>query len=473
MRGKGLFVNSERIKLSKQVALILDSLFIICAFFVSYYLRKPIKTPPFQELAPIDQYLWLLAVTLPFSWISLTFLGIYSSSPRARRNFLILFGRVFLGMIMVLSLTFFVFGLKEVNRTLVIPFLLLVSIFTATWRVVLARWEKARGISKKALFIGEGEKFSAIIQEVREHPLPNFDVVGVLTNEKRRGEQLFGLQVLGKPEDLYNVLHEEVVDEVVFGLPLMVLEQYRTLLGICEKLGVNVLILIDEHWAKFPRVDVGKLYDRPFLYYAATPANELGSWTKAVIDRTIAFSVLLITLPLLILIACLVKVTSRGPILFVQDRTGLNGRRFRMYKFRTMTADAPEKKASLQTRNEMGGPVFKLRNDPRVTRLGAWLRKFSLDEFPQLINVLKGDMSLVGPRPLPCEEAALIHGLQRRRFSVKPGLTCFWQISGRNQLSYDEWMKLDLEYIDQWSLGLDLKILLKTPAAILSSKGAF
>jgi lipopolysaccharide/colanic/teichoic acid biosynthesis glycosyltransferase len=151
----------------------------------------------------------------------------------------------------------------------------------------------------------------------------------------------------------------------------------------------------------------------------------------------------------------------------------LNGRRFRMYKFRTMTADAAQKKAELQQMNEMGGPVFKIKNDPRVTKIGAFLRKYSLDELPQFVNVLKGDMSLVGPRPLPCEEAERIQGAQRRRFSIKPGLTCIWQISGRNEISYQEWMELDLRYIDTWSLRLDFQILLKTPAAIISSKGAF
>jgi lipopolysaccharide/colanic/teichoic acid biosynthesis glycosyltransferase len=144
-----------------------------------------------------------------------------------------------------------------------------------------------------------------------------------------------------------------------------------------------------------------------------------------------------------------------------------------MFKFRTMFVGAAEMKAELQSMNEMEGPVFKIRKDPRITKIGAILRKYSLDELPQFVNILKGDMSLVGPRPLPCEEAAQIQGSQRRRFSVKPGLTCIWQVSARNQISYQEWMDLDLQYIDQWSLRLDLEILLKTPGAILSSKGAF
>src|SRR4029079_10491035 len=248
-------------------------------------------------------------------------------------------------------------------------------------------------------------------------------------------------------------LHEGVVDEVIFGVPLSEMKKYESPLMLCETLGVNVLILMDDQWSHFSRVDVGKVLDRPFVYLAFTPVNEVGSWAKEVFDRVIAFTVLLITLPLLVLIAVLVKLSSRGPVLFVQERTGLKGRRFRMYKFRAMFVDAAERKSSLQAMNEMQGPVFKMRHDPRVTRIGFLLRRYSLDELPQFFNVLRGDMSLVGPRPLPCEEAALIHGTQRRRFSVKPGMTCIWQISGRNQISYEEWMKLDLQYVDRWSLG--------------------
>ncbi|MCI0605089.1 sugar transferase [bacterium] len=463
----------ERIELRKQIGLIIDSIFMILAFFASYYLRKPFKLPPFQELAPLDYYLWILAVSLPFSWISLLVLGAYSPKPEAGRQFIHLFGRFCLAMMFVLSLIFFVFSVKEVNRSFVIPFVLMSAFFFALWRVVLMRWQKSHGISRKALLIGEGDKFPSMIEELRNHPLRGFELIGCLTNEAAQGGKIGGLPVLGTLDDLYRVLHREVVDEVIFGIRISAMEQYQTLLKICETVGVNVLMLFDDRWPRFSRVDMGRLLDRPFIYLASTPADEVSSWMKAVLDRSVAFFTLLVTLPLLVFIGFLVKITSAGPILFVQERTGLNGRKFRMYKFRTMAVDAQKKKEELREQNEMEGPVFKIKNDPRVTKIGSWLRKYSLDELPQFFNVLRGDMSLVGPRPLPCEEAELIHGMQRRRFSVKPGLTCIWQISGRNHLSYEEWMKLDLQYIDRWSLGLDFKILLKTPAAIFSSKGAF
>jgi lipopolysaccharide/colanic/teichoic acid biosynthesis glycosyltransferase len=177
--------------------------------------------------------------------------------------------------------------------------------------------------------------------------------------------------------------------------------------------------------------------------------------------------------PLLLLVALGIKLDSPGPVFFIQERMGYNKRRFRMIKFRTMSADAEARMKELEHLNETDGPAFKIRHDPRMTRIGRLLRKLSIDELPQLINVLLGDMSLVGPRPLPMRD---VHGLevawQKRRFSVKPGLTCLWQVSGRSNLSFEQWMQLDLEYIDRWSLALDCKILLKTIPAILSAEGA-
>ena len=171
--------------------------------------------------------------------------------------------------------------------------------------------------------------------------------------------------------------------------------------------------------------------------------------------------------------AIAIKLDSAGPAFFVQERVGLNKRRFRMIKFRTMSADAESRMKDIEHLNEKTGPIFKIRNDPRVTRVGRWLRKTSVDELPQLINVLLGDMSIVGPRPLSLRDALRMElAWQKRRFSVKPGLTCLWQVSGRSNLSFEQWMELDLEYIDRWSLGLDGLILLRTIPAILSARGA-
>jgi exopolysaccharide biosynthesis polyprenyl glycosylphosphotransferase len=196
--------------------------------------------------------------------------------------------------------------------------------------------------------------------------------------------------------------------------------------------------------------------------------------TKLLLDFFGALALVVITAPLLLFIAVLVKLTSPGPAFFRQQRSGLNGAPFEILKFRTMVSNAEQFKHELAAMNEMSGPVFKVTNDPRVTPIGKWLRKWSLDELPQLFNVLKGEMSLVGPRPLPVDEVRRFSDLaHRRRLSVKPGLTCLWQIKGRNQISdFKEWVRLDLEYIDNWSIWLDLKILLLTPPAVVRGTGA-
>jgi lipopolysaccharide/colanic/teichoic acid biosynthesis glycosyltransferase len=194
---------------------------------------------------------------------------------------------------------------------------------------------------------------------------------------------------------------------------------------------------------------------------------------KRVFDLVVGAALLLLLTPLFITVAILIKLTSPGPIFFVQDRVGRQKRPFRFIKFRTMVQDAERRQAELEKLNEVSGPVFKIRNDPRVTRLGAFLRKTSIDELPQLINVVLGHMSLVGPRPLPIRDyQAFDADWHRRRFSVRPGMTCLWQIAGRNSIPFDRWMELDMQYIDRWSLWLDFKILAGTVPAVVSGKGA-
>ncbi len=210
---------------------------------------------------------------------------------------------------------------------------------------------------------------------------------------------------------------------------------------------------------------------RTAVVYESAPPYGWGLTAKRIIDRVGSTVGLIVISPLMLILATLIKLTSRGPVLFKQDRCGLNGRRFKMLKFRTMVRDAETKRADLAARNEMDGPVFKIKNDPRITRIGKLLRKTSLDELPQLINVVNGDMSLVGPRPPLPEEVRMYDRWHRRRLSVYPGMTCLWQIGKRNDTKFDEWMKLDLKYIDHWSPVLDAKIMVKTMAAVLRSTG--
>ncbi|MGZ4986738.1 MAG: sugar transferase, partial [Limisphaerales bacterium] len=237
---------------------------------------------------------------------------------------------------------------------------------------------------------------------------------------------------------------------------------------------VEAWLVADFFKTQISQTSLDEFYGKPVLVFHSNRETPWRKLVKQTLDFFGASLLLLIFSPVLIGAAIAIRLTSPGPIFFRQQRSGVNGNPFTMYKFRSMGTDAEQRKQELAALNEMSGPVFKVTNDPRVTKVGVWLRKFSIDEFPQLLNVLRGEMSLVGPRPLPVDEVARFDDLaHRRRLSVKPGLTCLWQISGRSDLcDFREWVRLDLEYIDNWSLWLDCKILCRTVPVVLLGKGA-
>jgi exopolysaccharide biosynthesis polyprenyl glycosylphosphotransferase len=269
-------------------------------------------------------------------------------------------------------------------------------------------------------------------------------------------------------------LRANVVDEVVVALPMRSMHsQASEVAALCEEQGILIRFVSNLFDSKLSRPRVEDFEgDSLITHYT----GGLDGW-PVVIKRTVdvALSAILLVLlsPLLLLTALLIKITSPGAVMFVQKRLGVNKRHFGIYKFRTMVADAESRMKEIEHLNEVSGPVFKMKNDPRITSLGRVLRKTSIDELPQLINVLKGDMSLVGPRPLPIRDyQGFSEDWQRRRFSVRPGITCLWQIGGRSSVSFEKWMELDLQYIDKWSLWLDLEILVKTIPAVLRGSGA-
>ena len=242
----------------------------------------------------------------------------------------------------------------------------------------------------------------------------------------------------------------------------------------CELEGVEVWLIADFFSTQISRTSLDELVGRPLLIFRTTPEASWHGLAKQLLDFVGAFILLVLLSPVFLLVAFAIKVASPGPVFFTQKRSGLNGAPFTLFKFRTMVTNAEQFKQELEAMNEMTGPVFKVTNDPRVTSIGKFLRKWSLDELPQLFNVLRGEMSLVGPRPLPVDEVRRFDNLaHRRRLSVKPGLTCLWQISGRNQITdFREWVRLDLQYIDNWTIWLDLRILLLTIPAVLRGTGA-
>ncbi len=272
--------------------------------------------------------------------------------------------------------------------------------------------------------------------------------------------------------DLGALLRRQVIDEVIFAVEPRELAAMGDILLLCDEQGVRTRVAVDF----FPHVNSEMYLERlgplPLLTFSAAPHDEIRLLVKRVTDIVLAAAGLVLLAPFMAVIALLIRLTSPGPAIFRQVRCGLNGRRFTFYKFRSMCADAERLKAQLEHLS-VKATAFKIPNDPRLTGVGRYLRKFSIDEWPQLWNVVKGDMSLVGPRPAVPEEVENYKGWQRRRLRMRPGLTCLWALEGRDALDFDTWMQMDMRYIDNWSLGLDWKILLRTIPRVLTGKGAY
>ncbi|HWW61545.1 MAG TPA: sugar transferase, partial [Thermoanaerobaculia bacterium] len=316
-----------------------------------------------------------------------------------------------------------------------------------------------------------------IARTIEQHKYWGYKILGFVSDGHHLSNGWASYRTYGTVPDLRRILENgeiiEPLDEIVFAVTRKKLDEMKQIFLLCEELGIRTRVAMNIFQNRVARVEIEELEGVPFLTFTTTPSNESQLAFKRLLDIGVSLLLLTLTFPVLALAALLIKITSPGSVLFKQTRIGLNGRIFTLYKFRTMIEDAHARRDEVAHLNEMTGPAFKLRHDPRVTAVGRWLRRFSFDEIPQLWNVLKGDMSLVGPRPPIPEEVASYHRWHRRRLSMKPGLTCLWQIQGRNEIAdFDHWMQLDLQYIDNWSPSLDLKILLRTIPAVLSGKGA-
>jgi exopolysaccharide biosynthesis polyprenyl glycosylphosphotransferase len=342
-------------------------------------------------------------------------------------------------------------------------------------RLNLRRLRRRGHNVKSLLLVGGGARGRRFAAQICLRQDLGYRLLGYLDNEATfAGQDIEGTPWIGTIEELPRIIAHEVIDEVAIALPIKSqYSQIEAVVMMLEEQGITTHLLSDLFPQKLARSQSTDLDGLPLVSLHSAPLFSWRTEAKRIFDFTAAALLLLITGPALVLVALIIKLESKGPIFFVQERVGLNKRRFKMLKFRTMQRDAESRMRELEHLNEKTGPIFKIRNDPRVTSVGRWLRRTSIDELPQLVNVLLGDMSVVGPRPLSVRDATRMElAWQKRRFSVKPGLTCLWQVSGRSNLSFDQWMQLDLEYIDRWSLGLDATILLRTIPAIVLARGA-
>lgn len=339
----------------------------------------------------------------------------------------------------------------------------------------IAKIMRQRGRNrKKVLVVGTGRQSRRFVETIEQNFDWGLDFIGFIDGAKENvGKEIAGKKVLGTFHDVPMVLHANPVDEVIIAVSSRRIGEVTEVLEACEREGVQVRIISDFLGAIAKKFRAEVIYGLPIISVGYVPDNQMALAVKRGLDIVIALLSLIILAPYFLIIAVAIKLSSPGPVFYEWNVVGFNKKPFKSWKFRTMVVGADQMKAQLEHLNEMEGPVFKIANDPRITPVGRFLRKFSLDELPQLWSVLKGDMSLVGPRPAGLNELSRYESWQRRKLSIKPGITCLWQVNGRNTITdFDEWAKLDLAYIDNWSLWLDLKILFKTIPAVISGKGA-
>jgi exopolysaccharide biosynthesis polyprenyl glycosylphosphotransferase len=454
-----------------------DAVTLVASFGVAYVLRVVLNHPLGRTAGPLGYYAWLLVLILPVWMGLLAVLGAYGVRWTVRsRAWLVL--RVGTVGFVLLTAGLFLVKESEVNRS-VLAFFAAISA-GALWaeRGLVAAWLRRAGQggrwARVALVVGTDERAKRLVAALREYPEAGWVIGGCVGLSALDSERtVHDVPVIGSLSELQDILQgESVVDEVFFAVPPERLDEITDALEVCESFGVDTRVLVDLYRPAQAHPFVEELFSLPFYGFSPTLTRQSVLAAKRTIDVVGAAVVLVMTLPLLLLVALVVKLTSAGSVIFSQERAGFHGRRFRMYKFRTMVEGAEEIRDQVAHLNEMSGPVFKATDDPRLTAVGGLLRKLSLDELPQLLNVLKGEMSLVGPRPLPIYEASRIKGAQRRRLAMRPGITGLWQVAGRNMVDFDEWMRMDLLYVDQWSLTLDVKILVRTVSVVLSGTGA-
>ena len=380
----------------------------------------------------------------------------------------------------VLLMTGFIFNIIIINTNFLVIFWGVSSLLLISSRIILRITLKKARLKghnlRQMIIVGTGERSIKFAEKICRSPELGYHIAGFV-DDQWEGLEKFngnGWKLLGNLEDFQEVIKNQVIDEVVISLPVKShYEKIGTIIKLCEEQGILVRLLSDLFDLKIAKSYVDYLDDTPILTLHSTPIEQWPHLVKKFVDVAVSLVLLVLLSPFFILIAILIKCDSKGSVFFIQERVGYNKRKFKLIKFRTMIQDAEVKQNELEYQNEATGPVFKIKNDPRFTRVGKWLRRLSLDELPQLINVLKGEMSLVGPRPLPLRDyRGFDQNWHRRRFSVRPGITCLWQVNGRSNTPFEEWMELDMEYIDNWSLGLDVKILAKTIPAVIRGTGA-
>jgi exopolysaccharide biosynthesis polyprenyl glycosylphosphotransferase len=455
-----------------------ESLITFVSFLIAYLLRKQLPSPYFGQLFPFSDYLGLLIVVILlwnflFALVRANRTGIAEDPFEVTKEVTL---TVLSGSVLI-SAAIFILKYEFISRPFIVIFALVNFILLCGFRIYakaeLSRFRNLLDGERNILIIGTDEKAAHLAKVLEGAKTWGYRLVGVVREVTSKGidpglEQYPTIEL----DQLSEVLRNHIVDEAIFVISKEALARLEEIFLICEEEGIKTRVMLNFFPHLTSKIYLEALQDLPLLTFTTTPQNDYLLFVKNALDIMLAAVLLTLFAPLLCLVALLIKLSSKGPVIFKQVRCGLGGRKFVLYKFRSMHTDAEEAKKQLAHLNEMSGPVFKLSNDPRCTPVGRFLRKFSIDELPQLLNIVKGDMSFVGPRPPIPEEVEKYERWQRRRLRMKPGLTCLWQVSGRNEVDFTEWMRMDLQYIDTWSLLLDWKIFLRTIPIVLLGKGA-
>lgn len=470
-------MTEEKLQVLHKITIIYDILLSVIVFLISIRLREFIASD--RDIDFIS-HIALLPLIVAIWVYFLSYFGGYKKPMGASHvgYFLAVVRAVGSGFVIVLALLFLL-KMKYISRAVLVIFALLdIAALCAVRSCILwffRRSVRTGGNVLKLLVIGTGNRARMFAEILRGNTEWGVHIIGHLDPDPSlMGSRVLDASVIGGIDDISDVLKNNVVDEVVIAIPRNMISDVEKIAFACEEEGVRLRMMADVFDVHVARMKLDNIGPIPLLTLDPVAQQE----SKLIVKRVMDLALMILAMPFLLVIlgviAIVIRLDSSGPVFFIQQRVGYRKRVFPMYKFRTMLDGSEKMQEQLEHLNETEGPIFKIANDPRVTRVGVFLRKTSLDELPQIINVFKGEMSLVGPRPMSLRDVNLFDkGIQRKRFSVKPGLTCLWQISGRSQLPFTRWLELDLEYIEQWSIGLDIKILLKTVPAILKGTGAY
>ena len=456
-------------ELNLQFQQILDGALLVFAFWAAYVIRVSLPRwfDAIYKIPDFNEFRWVLFILMPLGPIILEMQGFYNHV--LQKNVLkstAQLGRAGLVLGLLIAMFSFFFKANFPSRAVLIIFALLaLGFLLARERLTVARLRRRSS---------SGRFRESVLLAGTPGDLIQFE-------KTLTGEQWAEMEIVGRVDIetqptsvLVEALHRHSVSRVIFAGGHSHLNRLQEAIAACEVEGVEAWLLADFIKTSIARPDFDAVGDRPMLVFRTTPDISWALLVKGVIDRVGAFLLLIPASLVMLAAAAAIRLTSPGPVVFRQTRAGKYGKPFTMYKFRTMVTDAEMLQSELMAFNQMSGPVFKIERDPRITPCGRYLRKWSIDELPQLLNVLQGHMSLVGPRPLPIYEVEKFENTaQRRRLSVKPGLTCLWQVSGRNEVTdFHEWVRLDLKYIDNWSIWLDIKILFMTIPVVILGFGA-